>query len=316
MASENVFTLGEEMGWFDPSAGEPFKFNHVYAPSESMGSRRREWRVLSTLAPGLNLDPWTEEYPFSVKPERKVTTAQLKAFHRDHYKGTEFDPAMEPAAGPFGNPNRFATRERPPEGYMGWERTISIFRCSYCVVLQTRDWLPDPVGGLAWFAEDDPKTSVFVPFYCGISKVPESFEIGRRDVFDRKSAWWAFDFVSNWSNLKYAYMIEDIQKAYTSWEETFANLQPAVEARAKQLCEEDPQACIAYLTKYSNDMAQAVVDDWWTFSDHLVMKYNDGYINKSGERESVGYPKEWLDLVGFGKKKILTKSKKPTEDRQ
>jgi dipeptidase len=316
MASDNVFTLGEEMGWYDPSSGEPFKFNHVYAPSDSMGSRRREWRVLSTLAPSLNLDPWAEEYPFSVKAEKKVTTAQLKAFHRDHYQGTEFDPAEEVAAGPFANPNRFATAARPPEGYMGWERTISIFRCSYCVVLQTRDWLPDPIGGLAWFAEDDPKTSVFVPMYAGITTVPESFQMGRRDLFDRKSAWWAFDFVSNWANLKYSYMIEDIQKAYTAWDETFAHLQPAVEARAQQLCEEDPQACIAYLTKYSNDMAQAVVDDWWALSDHLVMKYNDGYINKSGEHKSVGYPEEWLDLVGYGKKKILTKSRKPTEDRQ
>ena len=131
---------------------------------------------------------------------------------------------------------------------MGWERTISIFRCSYCVVLQTRDWMPDPVGGLAWFAEDDPKTSVFVPFYAGISHVPGSFEIGRRDVFDRNSAWWAFDFVSNWSNLKYNYMIEDIQKAYGQWEEQFKNLQPVVEARAMELYKEDPVAARAYLT--------------------------------------------------------------------
>lgn len=312
MASANVFTLGEEMGWYDPGAGKPFQFNDVYAPSDSMGSRRREWRVLSTLAPGLDLDPWAEEYPFSVRPEEKVTTELLKTFHRDHYQGTEFDPAVEIAAGPFGNPNRFATPQQPPEGYMGWERTISIFRCSYCVVLQSRDWLPDPIGGLAWFAEDDPKTSVFVPFYCGISKVPESFENGRRDVFDRKSAWWAFDFVSNWANLKYSYMIEDIDKAYTHWEDTFKKLQPVVEARALDLYKDDPAAARAYLTKYSNDMAQSVVDDWWALSDYLVMKYNDGYVNSSGERKSVGYPKEWLDLVGYGKKKIQ-KPRKPTE---
>ena len=314
MASENVLTLGEEMGWYDPSAGKPFKFNHTYAPSQSMGSRRREWRVLSTLAPSLNLDPWTEEYPFSVKPDKKVTKEQLKTFHRDHYQETEFDPAEEVAAGPFGNPNRFATRAQPPEGHMGWERTISIFRCSYCVVLQTRDWMPDPIGGLAWFAEDDPKTSVFVPFYAGISQVPKAFEIGRRDAFDRNSAWWAFDFVSNWSNLKYRYMIEDIKKTYTQWEDQFDNLQPVVEARAMELYKEDPVAARAYLTKYSNDMAQAVVDDWWKLSDHLVMKYNDGYVNSSGERDSVGYPQEWLDLVGYGKKKILKKADKPTEN--
>jgi len=61
-------------------------------------------------------------------------------------------------------------------------------------------------------------------------------------------------------------------------------------------------------------MAQAAVDDWWKLSDHLVMKYNDGYVNASGERDSVGYPQEWLDLVGYGKKKILKKANKPTEN--
>ena len=96
------------------------------------------------------------------------------------------------------------------------------------------------------------------------------------------------------------------------WEDQFENLQPVVEARAVELYKENPVAAREYLTKYSNEMAQAVVDDWWALSDYLVMKYNDGYINSSGERKSVGHPKEWLDLVGYGKKKIQ-KPKKPTE---
>jgi len=307
MASENVLSLGEEMGWYDPESGKPFKFNEVYAPSESIGCRRREWRVLSTLAPGLKLDPWSVEYPFSVKPEKKVCVEFLKSFHRDYYQGTEFDLSQGLAAGPFQNPNRFSTLMRPPEGYMGWERPISIFRCSYCIILQSRDWLPDWIGGLAWFAADDPKTSCYVPFYCGITTVPEAYQIGRRDMFDRKSAWWAFDFVSNWSNLRFSQIIEDIRKAYTDFENTFLNLQPAVEARAQTLCKENPVACREYLTRYSNETAQRVVDDWWALADYLIVKYNDGYINLPGERRGVGYPKEWLDAVGYGKTKIINK---------
>jgi len=307
MASENVFTLGKEKGWYDPESGKPFKFNRVYAPSESIGCRRREWRVLSTLAPGLKLNPWTLEHPFSVKPEKKISVQTLMSFHRDHYQGTEFDLSKGLAAGPFGNPNRFPTWTRPPKGHLGWERPISIFRCSYCFVAQTRDWLPDWIGGLAWFAEDDPKTSCFVPLYCCIIAVPESFQIGRRDKFDRKSAWWAFDFVSNWTNLRYSHIIEDIKKAATDFENTFFELKPAVEARAKTLYEENPQACREYLTKYSNEMAQRVVNDWWALADYLIVKYNDGYLNLGARRQAPGYPKEWLDAVGYGKTKIKNK---------
>ena len=307
MASENVFKLGEEMGWYDPKAGKPFKFSEVYAPDDSIGCRRREWRVFSTLAPSLKLDPWSLEYPWSIKPDKKVTPQMLMALHRDYYQGTEFDPSKGQAAGPFGNPTRFSTPTHAPDGYIGWERPISIFRCSYCFVSQSRGWLPDWVGGIIWFAEDDPKTSCFVPLYCGITTVPEAFQVGRRDIFDRKSAWWAFDFVSNWANIRFSNMIEDIRKASADFETTFFSLQPSIEARAKTLFQENPQACRQYLTKYSNETAQRVADDWWALADYLIVKYNDGYVNVPGQAQSPGYPKEWLDSVGYGKTKIINK---------
>lgn len=307
LASKNVYTYAQKKGWWSPDSGEPFRFNKIYAPSESIGSRRREWRVLSTLAPSLKLDPWQVDYPFSVKPDQKVSVQDLMALHRDYYQGTEFDLSQGLAAGPFSNPNRFATRIRPPQGHIGWERPISIFRCSYCMIAKTRDWLPDWIGGLVWFAEDDPKTSCFVPFYCGITTVPEAYQIGRRDKFDRRSAWWAFDFVSNWANLRFADMIKDIRQAATDFETTFFNLQPAVEKRALTLYQEAPEACRQYLTNYSNEMAQRVVDDWWTLAEHLIVKYNDGYISLGPNRRSPGYPKWWLDAVGYGKKKIINR---------
>ena len=303
MASDNVFLVAEEMGWYDPQAGKAFEFNKAYAPRTSIGSRRREWRVLSTLAPGLKLDPWSTDYPFSVKPGKKVTVRELMALHRDSYEGTPFDMTKGLAAGPFNNPNRFSTRVNTGD-YVGWERSISIFRCSYCVVLQARDWLPDEIGGLAWFAEDDPKNSCFIPLYGSITRVPPSFEIGRRDVFNRESAWWAFNFVANWANLKYAYIFSDIKKAYTDHEDTFFELQPSVEARAQSLYAESPEKCREYLTRYSYETSRRVVADWWTLAEHLIAKYSDGYITTPNKRESPGYPKEWLDKVGFGKTKI------------
>jgi dipeptidase len=126
-------------------------------------------------------------------------------------------------------------------------------------------------------------------------------------VFNRKSAWWAFDFVSNWSNLRYSQMSEDIRKAYSDFENTFFNLQASVEARAETLYKENPTACREYLTRYSNETAQRVVNDWWALADYLIVKYNDGYVNAPGGRSAPGYPTEWLDAVGYGKTKIKNK---------
>ena len=59
---------------------------------------RREWRVLSLLAPSLNLDPWAGEQPFSVKPDKKVNVRQVMAIHRDVYEGTPFEQTGSPLA--------------------------------------------------------------------------------------------------------------------------------------------------------------------------------------------------------------------------
>ena len=218
MASSNIFTLGEEFGFYDSKGSKPFSFYEVYAPKDSFYNRRREWRVLSLAAPSLNLDPYAERYPFSVKPDKKLSVQDLMAIKRDHYEGTEFDLTQGMAAGPFGNPNRYPTPSAVrPEDRKGldWERAISMFRCSYSFISQARSWLPDPIGGVLWFGEDAPHSTCYIPFYCQITEVPESFSAGSRLIFDKDFAWWAFNFVSNWADLKYSYMIEDIKAAQT-----------------------------------------------------------------------------------------------------
>jgi dipeptidase len=304
MASENVYTVAEEMGWWEPDGDKVFRFNEVYGRVPTYNNIRREWRVLELLAPSLKRDPWDRDVPFSVKPDEKVHPRDLMRIHRDYYEGTEFDMTKALASGPFGSPNRWSTRTRPPEGTIGWERSISIFRCSYCTVIQCRDWLPDWIGGLVWFAEDDPKTSCYVPFYCGITQLPKSFEIGGRDQYDQESAFWAFNFVGNWAELKFSYMIKDIKEKYTSFENGFFEMQPFVEKTAVDLYKKDPKLARAYLTDYSCTKAQGVVDAWRALGTYLITKYSDGYINLPTTGRSVGYPQEWLDKVEFGKRKI------------
>ena len=50
-----------------------------------------------------------------------------------------------------------------------------------------------------------------MPMYAGITRLPEAFTVGGINEFSWDSAWWVFNFVSNFANLKYSYMIGDIQ---------------------------------------------------------------------------------------------------------
>lgn len=307
MASDNVYEVAEQMGWW--KKGEPFVFNKVYGGTPSYGSTRREWRVLSTLAPSLKLDPWSQDVPFSVKPDRKVTPQDLMALHRDVYEGTEFDMTKDEVAGPFANPNRWGASYRPPDGFMGFERMIAVTQCSYVVVLQARSWLPAWIGGLAWYAPDDAKTSTFVPFYAGNTTVPEAFQIGNRAEFDRRSAWWAFNFAGNWANLNYRAMSAEIRKAASEMEARLFAQQPTIEKMAVELYKQDPEAARAFITGYSNREAQNAVDAWWRLADRLVVRYHDLGQNLPGqERTTTAYPEEYLKKSGYGTKAIPKKT--------
>ena len=42
-----------------------------------------------------------------------------------------------------------------------------------------------------------------------------------------------------------------------------------------------------------------VVKTWWSFFDHLAVKFNDGYNNIPAIGTAEGYPLEWLEMLGY-----------------
>src|SRR4029077_6662921 len=90
---DNVLQLAQDRGYWDPKSGQPFRFYEAYNPEGRVefASTRREWRVLSLLAPSLGLKPNSNVFPLSVKPEKPVTPARIMELFRDTYEGTEFD---------------------------------------------------------------------------------------------------------------------------------------------------------------------------------------------------------------------------------
>ena len=308
MASDNIFDVAIAQGWWIPAEG-PFDFtraySRVYDPIRYY-SLRRKWRIYDLLAPSYGFKPWVEdsyttEYPFSIKPDKKVSVQDLFTVFRDHYEGTEFDLTKGMAAGPFGNPNRYRSgaAERLIEGGT-WERAISMFRTDYTTVIQSRNWLPASIGGVMWFTPDVSATSCFTPFYAGVTELPKAYSTGNRLAFTRDSAFWAMNFVGNWADLKYSYMIKDIEAKQDELESKMLAAQPAIDEAAKLLYNQDPELARQFLTDYCNNTANSVVAEWWDLADFLIMKYIDGYVNVPKVGEGVGYPLWWLKEVGFG----------------
>lgn len=296
MASENVVSRAVELGLYDPKSGKPFEFCYAYADRNAMGSRRREWRVFDLLAPSLKLDPNAENYPFSVKPEKKVSVKDIMDIFRDTYENTPFDmtkfmyvpefdnngvPTGKFVKSPYGNP--FMHYDMMPllKVNGGWnemgERCIARYYCTYVTVIQVRGWLPSEIGGLVWLGYDNPATTAYSPIYCGITDVAKSYKVcGRpeaKNKFNRNSAWWAFNRVADMSAQKWGDMRHDVKDVWSKYETRFFTDQKKIEEQALKLYKKNPKKARKFLTDYCIRQMNEIVKAYWQLGDDLWSKY-------------------------------------------
>lgn len=307
--SGNVISFAVEHGFYDPGSGEPFRFCDAYCPATPKSLRYtagRVWSIFRRAAPSMEFSPdyfrgveGVEPYPLWIEPDAPVSLSDVFGLMRDHFEGTPFDMTKGVDAGPYGTPNRW----RPIDWTVGdetyaWERPISTQQTGFSMVTQSRDRLPDPVGGLLWYGVDDTYMTCYVPLYCCIDAPPPSFDRGSLDTFSWDSAWWVFNFTANIANLRYSDMEPEIRAVQSELEGGLLALQPAVEKTAVELAKTDPELMVRYLTDYSVMQGERIVKRWRELGEYLLMKFNDGYVKDENMRpQESGYPQEWLDNV-------------------
>jgi len=297
LASPNVVSCAVENGLYDPKSGRAFNWKRAYSPAEgsavSTGGRRaRLWRYLDAVAPSLKLSAGTPsmDLPFSVKPDKKISLQDVMNLTRDKCYGTQFDPVRGIRGGPFANPNIYAMT-----------RTIGTNRAEYTSLVQCRSGLPDPIGGIAWLSFGAQDTACYMPLYAGMTDVPKSFTIGDHFEFNRGSARWAFDYVDFHAQVVYSEAIEDIKKALVEYEAGAIARIPEIDKQAQDLYAKNKAKAAEFLTKFSIDNANKVVNAWWELGDRLLVKYNHfGFYdpsNRQKERGKPSYSDTWRKAV-------------------
>ena len=300
--SENVISFAIEKGYYDPDSGRPFEFNEAYCPSNPSNLRycsSRVWSIMNRAAPSANLSidynrgvKGAERYPLWIKPDEKLAVEDVMELVRDHYEGTTIDMTKGYDAGPFGNPNRNRPLNWQVDGTdCAWERPVSTYNTAFSFIAQSRAWLPDEVGGLIWFGVDDTYFTVYVPLYNGITEIPKPFRTGKLKKFSWDSAWWVFNFIANYCNIRYVDMVRDMQAVQDSVEYYYLTNQTFIEEEALELLQKDNDQAVAFLTAYGQKETDKLMKVWTALGEHLITKYNDGYVkNEKGRAEEHGYP--------------------------
>ncbi len=292
LASKNVYKVAQDSGWWNPDDGS-FEFCYTYNPKgrTSFAARRREWRVLSLAAPSLNLHANSENFPFSVKPDTLISLSKMVEFFQDYYENTPYNFIKDltwtneegkTEISPLANPFMPYDMNKLFKINGGWEwrgeRTIARWYTMYATITQSRDWLPDEVGGVVWLAFDNVATSIYVPLYCSITDVAEPYKApGRPKGFNRESAWWAFNRLGTLAAQRWGDMRYDVTNVWKPMQaELFAN-QKSTEEKALKLFKSDPDEGKKHLTGYGIFWGNKVVEKAWELGDLLWTKYDEKF---------------------------------------
>lgn len=304
--SHDVVSFARSKGYFN-GKDEEFSFSDTYAPITFGGARfcdARVWSFFKDVNPdmksyedyalGKNL---SHRMPLYIKPNRKISVRDLMNFMRDHYEGTTMDMTKDFGAGPHGLPYRWRpmTWKYNGQSYVH-ERATATQQTGFSFVTQSRNWLPDAIGGILWFSVDDAATTVYYPVYCSSTRVAEAYAVGNGDLMNYREncAFWTFTKVSNFAYLRYDLMSADIKKVQDELEERFIRSTSTVDAEAQNLYKSNPQEAIRFLTDYSVTTGNYVEARWEQLFRFLLVKYMDGNVKRQNPdgsfRRSKYYP--------------------------
>jgi len=329
---KETIEFAREMGFYEGD-DENFSFSDTYAPVGFGGARFceiRVWSFFKSIKSGMNdyfayasgrdiqhnkkFDDGTKNpngyatnrMPLWIKPDEKVDVHQVMNGMRDHLEGTELDMTKDIGAGPFGNPYRWRplTWKVDDVTYCN-ERAAATQQTGFSFVTQSRNWLPDAVGGIFWFSVDDAASTVYMPMYSSITEAPSKMARGYGSMMEFKcdAAFWVFNQVSNFAYTRFSLIHPEIHQLQQKLENEFIEETGIMDDLASSLYKKSPERAVEFLTDYSTDLGNETVLQWRDFYHFLFTRFMDGNVKEpdpgkqNPKLEQPGYGEEWYRKI-------------------
>ncbi|MCT4615228.1 MAG: C69 family dipeptidase [Marinifilaceae bacterium] len=304
-ASKNYKQYAVDKNWYSETSGEKFIWQEVYSPCLREWATGRFWLFYSTYAP--NAYDWPDRkltnpykgldsyhqyvenisiYPFSIKPEKKISVEDIIKFQRSTFEGTIYDMCSDPdwnvvnedgklQKSPLCTP--FPTKEMRKLLDINYRRNVS--KGNYGMVCQLRSWLPNDIGGIYWVFQDNQYTSTYIPIYIGVNSIHESYKIYDPDNFNPKSARWLIDFVDNLLYLRWQDASEDMRKMRDPFQQKLFDSVKEIDIRALDLYRKKPKYAKKFLTETCTQNMKELCKLYLEIRNKLISRYTN---NKQG----------------------------------
>ncbi len=136
--------------------------------------------------PDADFKPDSDDIPWALVPEHKITIEEMKYVLSSHYNGTELDPY-----GSYG-----------PKDMRGAYRSIGINRNDSLALIEIRGDMPESCRSIQWMAFSSNAFNAMAPFYTNILKTPHYLSYVPKEC-TTESFYWASRLIAALSDGAY-----------------------------------------------------------------------------------------------------------------
>ena len=162
--------------------------------------------------PDAEFTPESDNIPWCLVPDRKVTAEDVKYILSMHYQGTEYDP--------------YAGKDT---GKRGMYRSIGINRTGDTAICQIRSDVPDPLKGIEWVIFGSTTFAPALPVYANVPSMPKYLSEVAMEP-STENLYWASRTIAALTDANYHTSIQQIER----W-------QNAVHTKGRQIIREYDQ---------------------------------------------------------------------------
>lgn len=177
--------------------------------------------------------PYSDDLPWCMVPEKKVTVEDVKYVLSSHYQGTPYDPY-----GAYGDKSE-----------KGAFRSIGINRNDFLSVIQMRPDQPEDSGILEWVAFASNAFNVLVPFYAEVTTTPEYLSNTTAEV-STDNFYWASRMIAAMADASYKKSVFHIERYQ---EHVMAKGHALIHAYDERLADETDQTKRMQLREEANE---------------------------------------------------------------
>lgn len=190
--------------------------------------------------PDADFTPASDDLPWAMVPEKKITVEDVKYVLSAHFQGTPYDPYAA-----YGD-----------KSMKGAFRSIGINRNDFLSVIQMRPDQPEDAAVIQWLAFASNAFNVLVPFYARVSGTPEYLSNTTKEV-STDNFYWNSRLIAAMTDASYGTSIVHVERyqlavqsdAYAILHKYDALMEQAGDGAEREILREDANREIAQMLK-------------------------------------------------------------------